>query len=60
MLANLRTPAQPISSFFTAVIGGVQSDTARQFKQRQTPYIYGSFAGRFCFAGCDREIDGPR
>jgi len=60
VLANLRTPAQPISSFFTAVIRGVQTDTARAFKHKQTPYIYGSYAGRFCFAGCDREIDGPR
>lgn len=60
VLANLFTPAQPITGFFNAVIGGVQNDTARAYKQRQTPFIYGSFAGRFCFAGCDRDIDGPR
>lgn len=59
VLANLFTPAQPITTFFNAVVGGVQNDTARAFKQKQTPFIYGSFAGRFCFAGCDRFIDSP-
>jgi uncharacterized caspase-like protein len=60
VLANLFTPGQPIGSFFNAVIGGVQNDTARTYKQRQTPFIYGSYAGRFCFAGCERDIEGPR
>jgi uncharacterized caspase-like protein len=60
VLAHLFTPGQPIGTFFNAVIGGVQNDTARTYRQRQTPFIYGSYAGRFCFAGCERDIEGPR
>jgi uncharacterized caspase-like protein len=60
VLAHLFTPGQPIGTFFNAVIGGVQNDTVRTYKQRQTPFIYGSYAGRFCFAGCERDIEGPR
>ncbi len=41
------------------VTAGVEHETQRDFRKRQTPFIYGSFTGRFCFAGCPGEADVP-
>ena len=59
VLANIETRGLPLMEFVGRVIQGVESETQRSYHKRQTPYIYGSFSGRFCFAGCPGETDVP-
>jgi uncharacterized caspase-like protein len=59
VLANIETRGLPLMDFVGRVIQGVESETQRGYHKRQTPYIYGSFSGRFCFAGCPGETDVP-
>jgi len=54
ILANIATPGMPVEEFFKQVTRGVTSEPMRGAQARQVPYIYGSFAGQFCFAGCYR------
>ena len=39
------------------VTSGVQQDTLRAVGRRQTPFVYSSFTGDFCFAGCAPKVD---
>lgn len=59
VLLNLRASNQPIGEFLDRVISGVESETARDYGRRQTPFIYGSFSGKFCFSGCLGDIRVP-
>jgi uncharacterized caspase-like protein len=52
VLANIGTHGLNVQQFLSRVTAGVANQT-----QRQTPYIYGSFGGEFCFAGC--RFDPP-
>jgi uncharacterized caspase-like protein len=59
ILEHIGTRGQPLEEFFKRVTAGVERETQRDFRKRQTPFIYGSFTGRFCFAGCPGEADVP-
>jgi hypothetical protein len=59
VLAHIRTRGLPLQDFISRVTAGVEGETARDYGKRQTPYIYGSFGGRFCFAGCPGEGSVP-
>ncbi|MBL8323551.1 MAG: caspase family protein [Rubrivivax sp.] len=59
VLEHIGTRGLVIEEFFKRVTAGVQTETLRDFRKRQTPFIYGSFTGRFCFAGCPGEADVP-
>jgi uncharacterized caspase-like protein len=59
ILEHIGTRGQPLEEFFKRVTAGVERETLRDFRKRQTPFIYGSFTGRFCFAGCPGEADVP-
>jgi uncharacterized caspase-like protein len=48
VLANIGIHGLNVQQFLSRVTGGVAAETVRA----QTPYIYGSFGGEFCFAGC--------
>ena len=48
-----------IEEFINRVTNEVQNETARDYNKRQTPYHYGSFTGKFCFAGCPIVLDPP-
>lgn len=59
VLAHIATRGLPVEEFLKRVTAGVQTETARAYGRRQTPYIYGSFSGRFCFAGCPGDAEVP-
>jgi uncharacterized caspase-like protein len=53
ILDNIATPGVQVEGFIKLVIQGVESETSTDYRKRQTPFIYGSYSGKFCFAGCD-------
>jgi len=59
ILANIGTRDQFLETFFKRVTEGVETETLRDFAKRQSPFTYGSFAGRFCFNGCPGDLPDP-
>jgi uncharacterized caspase-like protein len=55
VLRHIRTRGLPLQEFISRVTAGVENETGSEYGKRQTPFIYGSFSGRFCFAGCPGE-----
>jgi uncharacterized caspase-like protein len=58
ILLNIGIKGLPVEEFVKRVTSGVEEET-RDYGKRQTPYIYGSFSGKFCFAGCAGESSVP-
>ena len=52
VLANIETRDLPVRDFIERVTEGVETETRRDYGKAMTPFVYGSFSGRFCFAGC--------
>ncbi len=52
VLQHIGTRGQTVEDFIKRVTSGVERETQTLYGKRQTPYVYGSFAGTFCFAGC--------
>lgn len=52
ILEHIGARGVPVEEFIKNVTAGVETETLRDYHKRQTPYIYGSFSGKFCFAGC--------
>ena len=59
ILQHIGTRGLPVEDFIKRVTMGVETETLRDYRKRQTPYIYGSFSGKFCFAGCPGDADVP-
>ena len=59
ILQHIGTRGQPVEEFIKRVTVGVETETLRDYRKRQTPFIYGSFSGKFCFAGCPGDVDVP-
>lgn len=59
VLAHIGTRGLPIEEFIKRVTYGVENETMRNYRKRQTPFIYGSFSGKFCFVGCPGETNVP-
>lgn len=59
LLAHIGTRGLTVEELIKRVTAGVEHETLRDFRKRQTPFIYGSFSGRFCFAGCPGESEVP-
>ena len=59
VLAHIGTRGQPVAEFFRRVTFGVENETTLAYGKAQTPFIYGSFSGSFCFAGCPGEANVP-
>ena len=57
VLANIANRGQLVDQFLNKVIEGVKADTLRAYGRRQTPFKYGSFGGKFCFAGCPGDVE---
>jgi uncharacterized caspase-like protein len=55
VLRHIRTRGLPLQEFISRVTAGVENETGSEYGKRQTPFIYGSFSGKFCFAGCPGE-----
>jgi len=52
VLRHIGTKGLFVQDFTGRVIKSVETETLRNYDERQTPYIYGSFGDVFCFAGC--------
>lgn len=59
ILRHIGTYGLTVEQFNKLVTAGVETETERDYRKRQTPYTYGSFSGRFCFAGCPGEDPPP-
>ena len=59
VLMHIGTTGLLLQDFIGRVTKGVENETDRAFGKRQTPFQYGSFSGRFCFAGCPGEGRPP-
>ena len=55
VLANIATRDLPVREFLQRVTLGVEAETAA-YKLPMTPFVYASFGGEFCFAGCPINI----
>lgn len=55
VLAHIGTRGLTLDEFIRRVTHGVETETMLNYKKRQTPFIYSSFTGKFCFAGCPGE-----
>jgi uncharacterized caspase-like protein len=58
VLQHIGSKGLPVQDFVGRVIQSVETETLRAYTERQTPYVYGSFGGKFCFAGCS-DVDPP-
>jgi hypothetical protein len=52
LLVQMQRPSLNIDDAVKAIILGVGDDTERRYGRRQSPSLYGTFAGQFCFNGC--------
>ncbi|MBX3621338.1 MAG: caspase family protein [Rhizobacter sp.] len=59
ILEHIGTRGIYVEEFIKRVTADVERDTQARFRKRQTPYTYGSFSGKFCFAGCPGDSDVP-
>jgi uncharacterized caspase-like protein len=59
ILRHIGTRGLQLEEFIKRVTSDVENETTRDYDQRQTPFIYGSFTGSFCFAGCPGESSVP-
>ncbi len=59
ILAHIGTKGLLLEEFIKRVTAGVETETAAGYGKRTTPFTYGSFSGRFCFAGCPGEAEVP-
>ena len=59
ILEHIETRGLYVEEFIKRVTLGVEQETLRKYRKRQTPFIYGSFSGKFCFAGCPGDNDVP-
>jgi uncharacterized caspase-like protein len=53
LLSHLPKPGLSIEEMIKHVTIDVQQDSFGRTGMRQTPFVYSSFTGEFCFAGCD-------
>ncbi|MFM2057318.1 MAG: hypothetical protein RLY71_1703 [Pseudomonadota bacterium] len=58
LLANIRTRGLGIDELVKRVMDGVRQETKQNYDRAQTPFIYSSFSGNFCF-NCRRPVDLP-
>jgi uncharacterized caspase-like protein len=59
VLRHIGTSGLLLDDFINLVTAGVANETDRAYGKRQTPFKYGSFSERFCFAGCPGEGRPP-
>ncbi|MEY8689485.1 MAG: caspase domain-containing protein [Leptothrix sp. (in: b-proteobacteria)] len=58
LLANIRARGLGIDDLVKRVMDGVRQETRQNYGRAQTPFIYSSFSGNFCF-NCRRPVDLP-
>jgi hypothetical protein len=55
---HIGTSGLKVDDFINLVTAGVKNETDA-YGKGQTPFKYGSFSGKFCFAGCPGEGRPP-
>jgi uncharacterized caspase-like protein len=55
VLRHIGSRGLSVEEFLKRVTADVEADTGDRYARRQSPFVYGSFSGRFCFAGCPGE-----
>lgn len=58
LLANIRTRGLGVDDLVKRVMDGVRQETSKNYGRAQTPFIYSSFSGNFCF-NCRQPVDLP-
>lgn len=54
LLTHLGTRGITVEQLIKRVSAGVQKETLAEVGHKQTPFVYSSFTGEFCFAGCEQ------
>jgi uncharacterized caspase-like protein len=57
LLQHIKTPGITVEEMIKRVTAGVQNETLKSVGRRQTPFVYSSFTGEFCFSGCSQKVD---
>jgi len=57
ILLHIKTPGITVEEMIKRVTAGVQNETLKSIGQRQTPFVYSSFTGEFCFSVCGPKVD---
>ncbi len=57
LLSHIETRGINVEEMIKRVTAAVQDETSRTLGRRQTPFVYSSFTGEFCFAGCAPRTD---
>lgn len=57
LLAHIETPGITVEDMIKRVGAGVRAESQRLARKGQTPFVYSSFTGEFCFAGCASRED---
>lgn len=52
LLAHIETPGLTVEDMIKRVGAGVQAESGAMGRRPQTPFVYSSFTGEFCFADC--------
>lgn len=57
ILLHIKTPGITVEEMIKRVTLGVQNETLKSVGRRQTPFVYSSFTGEFCFSVCGPKVD---
>jgi uncharacterized caspase-like protein len=57
ILLHIKTPGITVEEMIKRVTAGVQNETLKSVGRRQTPFVYSSFTGEFCFSVCGPKVD---
>ncbi|MBI3897479.1 MAG: caspase family protein [Gammaproteobacteria bacterium] len=57
ILMHIETPGITVEEMIKRVTAGVQNETLKTVGHRQTPFVYSSFTGEFCFTVCGPKVD---
>jgi uncharacterized caspase-like protein len=60
LLVEMQRPQVQLDQAVKRIIQSVGDDTERRYRQRQSPSVYGTFAGEFCFNGCPPSAEQLR
>lgn len=58
LLAHMETTGITVEDMIKRVGAGVQKESGRMTRRQQTPFVYSSFTGEFCFVECPKSVDG--
>lgn len=57
LLLEMQRPQVQVDQAVKRIIQSVGDETERRYRQRQSPSVYGTFSGEFCFNGCPMSIE---